>query len=172
MRTLEARVDRKGEIRRECRADVHGVGGVVSLGDGDVPLHDRYGHVPLVIVRLGVADPSSPAAEVGVDPVVDLVGSSDDQQTREGEGEGGVRAARDRAGLPRHHGAVAGADHRHVDGVACVRTLEARVDLECQLKGSCGSGDFVAAARPQRDEQAHTEVGDTRCTLHCSCPPV
>ena len=61
--------------RGECRADVRSVTGVVSLGDGDVPRYGRDGHVPLVIDRLGVTDPRRSTAEVGVDPVVDLIGT-------------------------------------------------------------------------------------------------
>ncbi len=134
--------------------------------DVDVFRRGWDSHIPLVIDLRGVTFPHSPAAEVGVDLVVELVSLAALQQARLYEGEGGIRGSRDRARPVRHHGAVADANHGHPDGVASVRTLEARVDPKGQLKGG------VVAARTQRDEQAYAKAGDERSTLQGSCSPV
>ena len=109
---------------------------------------------PLVIVHRWVTGPLTPATFVRVDPVVDLIGGSFHQQTPEDERESGVFVGRDRARRLCQH-TVEG-EHRHPDGLAAVRSMEAIVALYYQVaayRGRAGDGAVAAGGTcPQRDE--------------------
>ena len=78
----------------------------------------------------GVTRPNTPAADIRVNPVIDVMVDSFSQQPREAEVEAGVAGGRDDGFIRRHREASqVPVDHDHVDGMAPVWSLEALIAL-------------------------------------------